>query len=76
MMRSPATAYARRMASAGVPVQHRRFPGQMHGFFTMVNVLPGSAAGIDYVVAAIAEHLGSARSTSQDDVTAGMGLER
>jgi acetyl esterase len=29
----------------------------MHGFFTMVNLLPGSAAGIDYVVAAIDEHL-------------------
>jgi acetyl esterase len=37
-----------------VPTQARRFPGQMHGFFSMVGVLPGSAAGLDYV----AEQLG------------------
>ena len=49
--------YARRLADAGVPVRSRRFDGQMHGFFTMVNMLPGSAAAIDYVVAAIAEHV-------------------
>ena len=29
----------------------------MHGFFTMVNVLPGSSAGINYVAASIDEHL-------------------
>jgi acetyl esterase len=28
---------------------HRRFDGQMHGFFTMANLLPGSAAGVEYV---------------------------
>ncbi|SHL27971.1 acetyl esterase [Pseudonocardia thermophila] len=55
VLREEGEAYARRLAWAGVPVQHRRFEGQMHGFFTMVNVLPGSAAGIDYVVAAIDE---------------------
>ena len=57
VLRDEGEAYARRLAWAGVPVQHRRFPGQMHGFFTMVNVLPGSAAGIDHVVTAIDEHL-------------------
>jgi acetyl esterase len=57
VLREEGEAYARRLAWAGVPVQHRRFAGQMHGFFTMVNVLPGSGAGIDYVVAAIVEHL-------------------
>jgi len=55
VLRDEGEAYARRLAWAGVPVQHRRFDGQMHGFFTMVNVLPGSAAGIDHVVAAIDE---------------------
>jgi acetyl esterase len=50
-------AYAQRLREAGVPVEHRRFAGQMHGFFTMVNVLPGSAAGIDHVVEALERHL-------------------
>lgn len=57
VLRDEGEAYARRLAWAGVPVAHRRFAGQMHGFFTLVNLLPGSAAGIDYVVAAIDEHL-------------------
>jgi len=42
------------MEQAGVLVEHRRFPGQMHGFFTMVGVLPGSADAIAYIT----EHLG------------------
>jgi acetyl esterase len=44
-------ADARRLVWAGVQVD-RRFDGQMHGFSTMVNVLPGSAAAIDHVVSA------------------------
>ena len=32
----------------------------MHGFFTMVDILPGAAAGMDYVAAAIEEHLAGA----------------
>ncbi len=50
-LRDEGEAYADRLRAAGVPVEHRRFPGQMHAFFTMVNVLPGSAAAIDYVTA-------------------------
>lgn len=49
--------YATRLMKAGVPVRHRRFAGQMHGFFTMVDILPGAAEGMDYVVAAIEEHV-------------------
>ncbi len=59
VLRDEGEAYADRLRAAGVPVQRRCFAGQMHGFFTMVGVLPGSADGIDYV----AEQLG-ARLTS------------
>ena len=48
-LRDEGEAYADRLREAGVPVEHRRFPGQMHAFFTMVNLLPGSADGIAYV---------------------------
>jgi acetyl esterase len=54
VLRAEGEAYADRLRGAGVPTQARRFPGQMHGFFSMVGVLPGSAAGLDYV----AEQLG------------------
>jgi acetyl esterase len=56
-LRDEGEVYATVLRKAGVSVKHRRFAGQMHGFFPMVNVLPGSAAGIDYVVAAIEESL-------------------
>ncbi|TYL44881.1 alpha/beta hydrolase [Nocardioides sp. BGMRC 2183] len=46
--------YAAALREAGVPVVHRRFDGQMHGFFTMVNLLPGAAAGLDFVTAELA----------------------
>ncbi|RCW40719.1 acetyl esterase [Halopolyspora algeriensis] len=59
VLREEGEAYAERLREAGVPVRHRRFDGQMHGFFTMVNVLPGSAAGIEYVTEEIGQHLTS-----------------
>ncbi len=57
VLRDEGEAYARRLAWAGVPVSHRRFDGQMHGFFTMVNLLPGSAEGISFVAEAVDELL-------------------
>jgi acetyl esterase len=52
-LRDEGEAYAAQLARAGVPVAQQRFAGQMHAFFTMVGVLPASAAAIDYV----SEHL-------------------
>ncbi|MDA0165311.1 alpha/beta hydrolase [Solirubrobacter ginsenosidimutans] len=53
VLRDEGEAYAERLRAAGVDVSHKRFAGQMHGFFGQIGVLPGSAAGLDYVVAAI-----------------------
>jgi acetyl esterase len=57
VLRDEGELYATRLVKAGVPVRHRRFAGQMHGFFTLVDALPGAAAGLDYVTAAIDEQL-------------------
>ncbi|QJY45432.1 alpha/beta hydrolase [Pseudonocardia broussonetiae] len=57
VLRDEGEAYAARLRDAGVPVQQRMFEGQMHGFFTMVNILPGSAAGIGFVADAVHQHL-------------------
>ena len=54
-LRDEGELYATRLVKAGVPVRHRRFAGQMHGFFTMVDALPGAADGLAYVAAAIEE---------------------
>ncbi|TCK22005.1 alpha/beta hydrolase [Pseudonocardia endophytica] len=53
VLRDEGELYATRLLKARVPVRHRRFPGQMHGFFTMIGALPGADAGMDYVVGAI-----------------------
>ena len=59
VLRDEGELYATRLVKAGVPVRHQRFAGQMHGFFTMVDALPGAAAGLNYVAAGIDERLGS-----------------
>ena len=56
-LRDEGEAYAERLAQDGVRVEHRRFDGQMHGFFMMGDILPGSAAGLDFVVQAIDREL-------------------
>lgn len=60
VLRAEGEIYATRMVKSGVPVEHQRFKGQMHGFFTMVDLLPGSEAGINYVVDAIRRRLAGA----------------
>jgi acetyl esterase/lipase len=56
-LRDEGELYATQLIKAGVPVRHRRFASQMHGFFTMLDVLPGARDGLDWVVAAIDDHL-------------------
>jgi acetyl esterase len=49
-LRDEGEEFAARLEAAGVPVRSHRFERQMHAFFQMVNILPGSAEGVDYVV--------------------------
>ena len=58
VLRDEGELYATRLLKSGVPVTHRRFAGQMHGFFTMTGVLPGSADAIEFVAAALGQQLG------------------
>lgn len=57
VLRDEGEAYAASLRAAGVEVASRRFEGQMHGFFTMVGLLPGSDAAIDYVAEQVDLHL-------------------
>jgi acetyl esterase len=59
VLRDEGELYATRLLKAGVPVRLRRFGGQMHGFFTMTGILPGSADAIEFVAAALDEQLGA-----------------
>ena len=53
VLRDEGEAYAERLRAAGVDVSHRRFAGQMHGFFGLIGVVPGSIDGLDFVVEAV-----------------------
>jgi acetyl esterase len=56
-LRDEGELYATLLMRAGVPVRHRRFAGQMHGFLAMTGLLPGARDGLDFVAAAVEEHL-------------------
>lgn len=46
VLRDEGEAYARALANSGVPVTMTIFDGQMHGFFQLVNVLPGAELAV------------------------------
>jgi acetyl esterase len=53
VLRDEGEAYGERLAAAGVPVRVRRFAGQMHGFLTLLGMVPGSDEGLHFVAAEI-----------------------
>lgn len=57
VLRDEGELYATRLLKAGVPVLHRRFAGQMHGFFAMPGILPGADAAIDFAAEAVDRQL-------------------
>ncbi|MFT4279303.1 MAG: alpha/beta hydrolase [Rhodopseudomonas sp.] len=48
-LRDEGDEYARRLADAGVPVLHRTYPGQFHGFFTMGKLLPQANVAVSQI---------------------------
>ncbi|MBC2865001.1 alpha/beta hydrolase [Streptomyces mexicanus] len=53
VLRVEGEAYAAALEKAGVPTVLHLCEGQMHGFFSMINILPGSAVALDLVAATI-----------------------
>lgn len=51
-LRDEGEDYAKRLEQAGVPVDFKRYPGQMHAFFTLL-MLPGSELGMQQVSKAV-----------------------
>src|SRR5215218_7687446 len=74
VLRDEGEAYAERLAAEGVRVEHRRFDGQMHGFFMLGDVLPASAAGLDFVAAEIDRELSARPLPRLDAIVVGAGF--
>lgn len=57
VLRSEQDAYGAALAAAGVPTEVEIVPGQTHGFFSMVNILPGQEIGLGLVSDRIRDRL-------------------
>jgi acetyl esterase len=52
-LRDEGEEYAKRLAEAGVPVTVSRYPGLVHGFIRMINILDPAKRAVDEVAAAL-----------------------
>jgi acetyl esterase len=64
-LRDEGEAYARKLADAGVEVELRRFPDQIHGFLSVVGVGRSARAASSEVANRLGAGLGSRPSTRQ-----------
>ena len=60
VLRQEGEEYADKLKAAGNDVRFQRIDGQMHGFFTMINVLPGHGEALDIVVEAVEKAVSNA----------------
>ncbi len=58
-LRDEGFAYAERLRAARVPVEHRHYGSQIHGFFTLVNVLDDAGKAVAEAGAAIQAAVGA-----------------
>lgn len=56
MLRDEGEAYAQRLSDEGVNVELELYPGQMHGFLNMFNILPTSAQLISRIAEQTLQH--------------------
>jgi acetyl esterase len=59
-LRDEGFAYVERLSAAGVPVNHRHYGSQIHGFYTMVNVMDDADRAVADTGRAIREAVGAA----------------
>jgi acetyl esterase len=61
-LRDEGFAYADRLRAAKVPVAHRHYASQIHGFFTFVNVIDDADRAVAEAGAAIRDAIGGSRA--------------
>ena len=58
-LRDEGEAYAAKLAQAGVPVAHTRYPGMVHAFFRFTNTVDAARAAVAEVAAALKKSWGA-----------------